>query len=104
MRADRPPPLRRRASPRGPAGARRYALRVSCGGQTIAGVTRVRGLGQLTELVTVHEGGDPNASHSIAGRTTFPPVTLERGITQDKAFETWADAMRVSGPGSGAPP
>jgi phage tail-like protein len=91
-------------SPRPCTRVRRYALRVLWDGQAVAGVTRVRGLGQLTELVTVHEGGGPNSSHSIPGRTTFPPVTLERGIAKDDAFEQWADAMRASGPGSGAPP
>lgn len=37
----------------------RYTLRVMWDGQEIAGVRRVRGLGQLTELITVHDGSDP---------------------------------------------
>jgi phage tail-like protein len=72
----------------------RYSLRVEWDGEQIAGVRRVRGLGQLTELVTVHDGGDPNASRVIVGPTKFEPVTIERGITHDDAFEKWARAMQ----------
>ncbi len=82
----------------------RYKLRVMWDGHVVVGVTRVRGLAQLTELTTVHEGGDPNSSHQIVGRTTLEPVTLERAVSHDDAFETWADAMRDSGAGGGAPP
>ena len=55
---------------------------------------RVRGLGQLTELVSVRDGGDPNASRVVVGPTKFEPVTIERGITRDDAFEKWAQAMQ----------
>ena len=82
----------------------RYTLRVAWDGQVIKGVCRVRGLAQLTELTTVHQGGDPASSQVIVGQTKFEPVTLERAVTQDDAFETWADAIRASGPGGGTPP
>jgi len=74
--------------------AARYALRVMWDGETIAGVRRVRGLGQLTELVSVRDGGDPNASRVVVGPTKFVPVTIERGSTRDDAFEKWAQAMQ----------
>jgi phage tail-like protein len=74
--------------------AARYALRVMWDGETIAGVRRVRGLGQLTELVSVRDGGDPNASRVVVGPTKFEPVTIERGITRDDAFEKWAQAVQ----------
>ena len=72
----------------------RYSLRVVWDGEQIAGVRRVRGLGRLTELVAVHDGSDPNASRIIVGPTKFEPVTIERGITHDDAFEKWAQAMQ----------
>ena len=72
----------------------RYSLRVVWDGEQIAGVRRVRGLGQLTELVTIHDGSDPNASRVIVGPTKFEPVTIERGITHDDAFEKWARAVQ----------
>jgi phage tail-like protein len=87
-----------------PACVRRHELRVFWDGKAVAGVSRVRGLGQLTEIVTVNEGGDPDSSHKVPRRTKYDSVTLTRGITSDAAFEAWADAMRASGPGGGAPP
>ena len=71
----------------------RYALRVLWDGQPIAGVRRVRGLGQLTELVTVHDGGGAPL-RVVVGPTKFDPMTLERGITNDNAFAAWAQAMQ----------
>jgi Bacteriophage tail sheath protein len=79
----------------------RYTLRIMWDGQVIEGVRRVRGLGQLTELVTVHEVG-ADASQVIVGPTKFEPVMLERAITGDDAFEIWAQAMQ--GAGAGPPP
>jgi phage tail-like protein len=72
----------------------RHALRVTWDGQAIAGVRRVRGLGQLTELISVRDGGDPDRSSSIVGPTKFEPVTITRGLSRDTAFEKWAQAMR----------
>jgi len=80
--------------------AARYALRVIWDGEAIAGVRRVRGLGQLTELVSVRDGGDPNASRVVVGPTKFEPVTIERGITRDDTFEKWAQAMRQGAGGA----
>ena len=79
----------------------RYSLRVIADGHVIPGMRRVHGLGQHTELVTVHDGSDPSSSHVIIGRTTFDRVTLERGFTADNTFATWARAMQHSG---GPPP
>jgi uncharacterized protein len=80
--------------------AARYTLRVLWDGEAIAGVRRVRGLGQLTDLVSVRDGGDPNASRVVVGPTKFEPVTIERGITRDDAFEKWAQAMRQGAGGA----
>ena len=72
----------------------RYALRVTWDGEAISGIRRVRGLGQLTELISVRDGGDADASRSILGPTKFEPVTITRGLSRDTAFEKWAQAMR----------
>jgi phage tail-like protein len=76
----------------------RYALRVTWEGETIPGVRRVRGLGQLTELISVRDGGDAGSSRSIVGPTKFEPVTITRGLSRDTAFEKWAQAIRQGTP------
>ena len=75
----------------------RYVLRVIFDGHEIPGVSRVRGIGQLTELITVHDGSDPSSSHAIVGRTKFERITIERGFTEDNAFATWARRMQQGG-------
>jgi phage tail-like protein len=55
----------------------------------IAGVSKVSGLKRTTELITYAEGGDWAKRH-MPGRTSFEPITIERGITYDLAFEKWA--------------
>jgi phage tail-like protein len=75
----------------------RYTLAVAWDGKPIPGVIRVRGLGQLTELTTMHDGGAPSSAHVIVGPTKFEPITLERGVTEDNAFEAWAQAMQRTG-------
>lgn len=72
----------------------RYALRVIWDGDPIVGVTRVRGLGQLTELVTVRDGSDPNSARVLVGPTKFEPVTVERAVTRDEAFARWAHEVQ----------
>src|SRR5262249_8803143 len=82
--------------------ARRVGWRGDRGGaRRTGGVGRGRGLAQLTELVSVRDGGDPNGSCVIVGPTKFEPVTLARGIPRDDAFEKWAQAIRQ---GAAPPP
>ena len=38
----------------------------------------------------------------IAGRTKYEPITLERGVTHDTAFEQWANKVWHFGAGAGA--
>jgi uncharacterized protein len=75
----------------------RYALSVMADGQTLAAVGSVRGLTQLTEIITHREGGDAGAAHLLPGRTTYEPVTLTRAVGQDGAFAAWAKAAREAG-------
>jgi phage tail-like protein len=39
------------------------------------------------------EGGDPSTSRKAPGRTQFDAITLERGLTDDAAFEDWANLV-----------
>jgi len=59
-------------------------------GRYVAGISRVSGLKRSTAVVSHREGGDPAVSRKSPGETQYEAITLERGLTQDPAFEEWA--------------
>ena len=67
----------------------------------IAGVSKVSGLKRTTEPVTHRDGGDISTKRHSPGVSTFEPITIERGITHDLAFEKWATKV-YSTAGDGA--
>ena len=70
-----------------------FKFRLKWDGKYVAGVSRVSGLERTTEVVEHREGGDPSTSRKSPGLTQFAPITLERGLTQDSAFEDWANLV-----------
>lgn len=72
-----------------------FRFRVKFGGTTdyIAGVSKVTGFKRSTEVVKHRSGGDPATSFKLPGRTEYDPITLERGVTNDKVFEQWANRV-----------
>jgi phage tail-like protein len=63
----------------------------------VAGFSTVGGLNWADEAVEHREGGDPAGVARAAGRTTYPALTLQRGITLDPEFQGWATMARRSG-------
>jgi phage tail-like protein len=60
----------------------------------VAGVSKVSALKRASAVIDYIEGGNPVTRKGL-GRTTYTEVTLERGITYDPDFETWANAAQV---------
>ena len=79
-----------------------FKFRVKWDGRYVAAVSRISGLVRRTSVVEHREGGDPSTSRKSTGLTQFEPITLERGLTQDKAFEDWANQVWQFGAGPGA--
>jgi phage tail-like protein len=79
-----------------------YKFRVKWDGRYVAGISRVSALVRTTEVVEHREGGDPSTSHKSPGLTRYEPITLERGVTHDTAFEDWANLIWRIGAGLGA--
>jgi phage tail-like protein len=79
-----------------------YKFRVKWDGHYVAGISRVSALVRMTEVVEHREGGDPSTSHKSPGLTRYEPITLERGVTHDTAFEDWANLVWKLGAGLGA--
>ena len=64
-----------------------FKFRVKWDGRVVAGVSKVSALKRTTEVVEYRAGGDPSTSRKSPGRTTYEPITLERGVTHDTEFE-----------------
>ena len=58
-------------------------------GRVVAGVSKVGALQRKTEKVGY--GNDP--APLIPGQTSYEPLTLERGLIVDVAFEQWANKV-----------
>ncbi len=79
-----------------------FKFRLKWDGQYVAGVSKVSPLVRRTEVIVHREGGDPSTSHKSPGETQFEPITLERGVTHDTAFEDWANLVWRLGGGLGS--
>jgi phage tail-like protein len=71
----------------------RFRVKFGDNGQYVAGVSKVTGFKRNTEVVKHRCGGDPATSFKLPGRTDYDAITLERGITNDKVFEQWANRV-----------
>jgi len=70
-----------------------FKFRVKWDGKYIYGITKISPLKRSTEPVIHREGGDPSFSRVSPSCWKFEPIKLERGITQDSAFEDWANLI-----------
>ena len=72
---------------------RNFKFRVRWDGRYVAGVSKVSPLKRTTEVVSVREGGALSRPMKSPGKTSYEPITLERGITHDTDFEDWANLV-----------
>lgn len=63
-----------------------------------AAFSKVSGLKRTSEVITHREGNDPSTPRHAPGRTSFQAITLDRGVTSDPEFETWANKVFDVGP------
>lgn len=78
-----------------------FKFRVKWDGKYVAGISKVTSLSRTTEVVAHREGGAPSINHLSPGQTSYAPIVLERGRTQDTAFEDWANKVWRLGAGLG---
>jgi len=79
-----------------------FKFRVKWDGAYVAGVSHISPLLRTTEVVEHREGGDPSTTRKAPGLTKYEPIILERGLTQDLAFEEWANLVWKLGSPLGA--
>ena len=78
-----------------------FKFRVKWDGAYIPGISRVSGLGRIVQAVEYREGAEPNVVHRAPGVVAYEPITLERAVTHDTAFENWAKLVKPATPGAG---
>jgi phage tail-like protein len=59
----------------------------------VAGVSKISPLKRTTEVVSHRDGGDLSTPRHAPGASKFEPITFERGLTHDPAFEEWANLV-----------
>src|SRR6516162_6761985 len=67
-----------------------FKFRLKWDGVYVAGVSKVSALRRTTEVIEFHSI-EAAAAMKSPGRTEYDAITLERGLTQDRAFEDWAN-------------
>jgi phage tail-like protein len=65
----------------------------------VAAVSKVSALKRSADVIDYKEGGNAIILKGL-GRVKYEPITLERGVTFDTDFETWANAPQVLQNGS----
>jgi len=70
-----------------------YNFLVKWDNRYVAAVNKVSGLTKHTQPVEFRAGGQPQTTYKIPGQTAYEPIHLERGITNDVAFEQWANKI-----------
>jgi phage tail-like protein len=78
-----------------------YRFLVYFGNSTtpVAAVSKVSALKRSSDVIEYKEGGDAIILKGL-GRMKYEPITMERGVTFDSDFETWANAPQVLKAGS----
>ena len=78
-----------------------FRFLVLFGNEVVAGVSKVSGLKQSIEVVEHRDGADRSTKRKSPGLASFEPITIERGVSHDPAFEEWAElAYSNEGPGA----
>lgn len=72
----------------------RFLVYFATSSTPVAAVSKVSALKRSSDVIEYKEGGNAIILQGL-GRTKYEPITLERGVTFDKDFETWANAAQV---------
>jgi phage tail-like protein len=70
-----------------------FRFKVKWDGNYVAGVSKVSMLKPSSQAIKHRRGGDPSVIRVTPGQSTYEPITLERGVTHDTAFEQWCNKV-----------
>ena len=74
-----------------------FKFRISLDGKPVLGVSKVSAIKRTTDVIKHRDGNDLSHDSKSPGRTTYDPITLERGVTHDPKFEEWARTIHSLG-------
>lgn len=79
---------------------KKFKFRVKWDNKIVAGVSKMSPLKRTTDVIMHREGGDSSVEHKSPGKTHYAPIVLERGVTHDLEFESWANLVFNKNAGS----
>jgi phage tail-like protein len=82
-----------------PYKAYRFLVYFGTNTQPVAAVSKVSAIKRSSDVIEYKEGGNAVILKGL-GRTKYEPITLERGVTQDKDFASWANYAQALDHGS----
>ena len=74
-----------------------FKFRISLDGKHVLGVSKVSAIKRTTEVIKHRDGNDPSHDLKSPGRTTYDPITLEKGVTHDPDFAEWVRTIHSFG-------
>ena len=77
----------------------RFLVYFGASSTPVAAVSKVTAIKRSSDVVEYKEGGNAVILKGL-GRTKYEPITMERGLTYNHDFETWANAAQVLSQGS----
>jgi phage tail-like protein len=70
---------------------KKFKFRVKWDNKVVAGASKMSPLKRATDVIVHREGGDSNVERKSPGKTHYDSIVLERGVTHDTEFESWAN-------------
>ena|ERR1700733_7623206 len=70
-----------------------FKFRLVYNNTIVFGVSKVGAISRKTEVIKHRSGGMNSYDHKSWGRSSFDAIMLERGVTHDTEFETWANMV-----------
>jgi phage tail-like protein len=72
---------------------RNFKFKVKINNEVVAGLSKMSAIKKSTEGIDWFEAGDNFNPRRLPGKTKYEPITLEKGMTDDKIFEDWANLV-----------
>lgn len=66
-----------------------FRFLVEIDGITQAGFTKCTGFGSTVEVIEYREGGDSTTVYKLPGKSSYPDLTLEYGLTDSRDLYDW---------------